>query len=90
MIPGNSFISRSKYQRSRSRGTKRRRPTDGTQYCRLLRALATLGFSPLQSPLCTSHASDTGFSLCHFPAADAAVDRQFFRPFFRSQPAAKT
>jgi len=39
----------------------------------------------------TSHADDTRFSLRHFPAAYAAVDRHFFSvsAVFRSQLAAK-
>jgi len=45
---------------------------------------------PAAMPRRTSHASDTGFSLRHLPAADTVADRQFSaRGDFRSQPAAK-
>ena len=45
------------------------RSSDRTQYCRWLHTQAEFGFLA---------AVDTGFSLRHLPAADAAADRRFF------------
>jgi len=45
------------------------------------------GFSPLQCPAAQAMLATPGFALHHFPAADAAAQRRFFRAWSFSQSA---
>jgi len=79
----------SKGQRSRSRGTKKQvrvgLQTEGYVAACSVRKHHWVFIAAITRR--TSHASNTGFSLRHFPAADAAADRQFFSAWSFSQSA---